>query len=90
LKIEECAMGDGGQCGSVFLDRAFVKWVQLIVGEREYKKLKPKARKMMLQQFEAGVKRCYAGDNKEYSVVLHGVEDNESAGIDDDTIKLKP
>ncbi|KAL1794655.1 hypothetical protein ACET3X_006471 [Alternaria dauci] len=90
LKLEECVMGDGGQCGSVFLDHAFVRWVQTIVGEREYEKIKPKAKRRMLQQFEAGVKRCYNGDNKVYSVELPGVEDNKSEGIDDDTISLKP
>ena len=44
----------------------------------------------MLREFEMAVKRCYTGDNKEYSVDLPGVEDNIDMGIDDDTIKLKP
>ncbi|KAH6849437.1 hypothetical protein B0T12DRAFT_418225 [Alternaria alternata] len=90
LKVEECAMGDGDQCGSVFLDHAFVRWVQTIVGEREYENIKPKAKRRMLQQFEAGVKRCFTGDDKVYSVELPGVEDNRDCGIDDDTISLKP
>jgi hypothetical protein len=83
-------MGDGAECGSVFLDQAFVKWIQTIVGEREYEGLKAKAKARMLRQFEQGVKRCYTGDSKEYTVELPGVDDNSSEGIDDDTIKIKP
>ncbi|KAG9188814.1 hypothetical protein G6011_07519 [Alternaria panax] len=90
LRVEECAMGDGDQCGSVFLDEAFVKWVQTIVGEREYGELKDKAKARMLREFEEGVKRCYNGDSKVYTVELPGVEDNSSEGIDDDQIKIKP
>lgn len=44
----------------------------------------------MLREFEMSVKRCYTGDDKEYSVDLQGVEDDPEQGIDDDTIKLKP
>jgi hypothetical protein len=80
---------EGDKCGSIFLDKAFIKYVKLIVGEEVYERLKDKAKARMHQDFE-GVKRCYTGDNKTYSVDLQGIDDNESVGIDNDTIKLKP
>ncbi|KAL8798869.1 MAG: hypothetical protein Q9182_006325 [Xanthomendoza sp. 2 TL-2023] len=90
LQLEECAVGDGGLCGSVFLDAAFEKYVETIVGKEQYSRIKLKSRKKMLREFEMSVKRCYTGDDKEYSVDLQGVEDNPEQGIDDDTIRLKP
>lgn len=43
----------------------------------------------MIREFETAVNRSYAGDNKDYSVDLQGVEDNLREGINDDTITLK-
>lgn len=44
----------------------------------------------MMREFEESIKRCYSGDDQEYSVDLQGVKDNPREGIDDDTITLKP
>ncbi|KAF2643572.1 actin-like ATPase domain-containing protein [Massarina eburnea CBS 473.64] len=90
LQIEECAIGDGGLCGSVYLDQAFERYIKTIVGEEEYKAIKERDKKKMLQEFELSVKRTYSGDDKPYSVDLRGVQDNLDDGIDDDTITLKP
>ncbi|KAL8790194.1 MAG: hypothetical protein Q9213_000725 [Squamulea squamosa] len=65
-------------------------YVTTIVGKDQYSEIRPKSRKKMLREFEMSVKRCYTGDDREYSVDLQGVEDNPEQGIDDDTIKLKP
>lgn len=44
----------------------------------------------MLKEFEFGIKRSFMGDdNKDYSVDLRGVEDNEEEGIVDDNVPLK-
>ncbi|QDS68467.1 hypothetical protein FKW77_010834 [Venturia effusa] len=48
-----------------------------------------KSKQKMMREFEAAVKRSYAGDNKDYSVDLQGVDDDLAEGIDDDTITLK-
>ncbi|KAH7125733.1 hypothetical protein B0J11DRAFT_506551 [Dendryphion nanum] len=90
LAVEECAVGDGGLCGSVYLDQAFERYIKTIVGENEWKQIKDKSKKKMMKEFEESIKRCYAGDNQEYSVDLQGVDDNPQEGIDDDTITLKP
>lgn len=80
----------GGLCGSVYLDQAFERYIKTIVGEDEWSSIRDKSKKKMMREFELSIKRCYAGDNQEYSVDLQGVEDNPQEGIDDDTITLKP
>lgn len=80
----------GGLCGSMYLDTAFVRYVKTIVGDIQYDQLKDKAKRAMMREFEQSVKRCYNGDDEEYSVDLRGVADNPELGIDDDTITLKP
>lgn len=93
VSIEDVAlliMDQGGLCGSVFVDAAFERYVKTVVGEKEYEAIRPRARKRMMKEFENSVKRCYTGDDKEFSVDLPGVQDNPEEGIDDDTIKLKP
>ncbi|KAH7081489.1 hypothetical protein BKA63DRAFT_462626 [Paraphoma chrysanthemicola] len=90
LQIEECAVGDGDLCGSVYLDQAFEKYIRTVVGEEQWMSVKDKAKKKMMGEFELSIKRCYAGDNQQYSVDLQGVDDNPQEGIDDETIGLKP
>lgn len=81
----------GDLCGSVFLDLAFQRYIMTLVGEDKYSAMKETSKKRMMRDFEAGVKRAYAGDpKKEYTVDLKGVEDDEANGICDDTISLKP
>ncbi|KAF2034234.1 actin-like ATPase domain-containing protein, partial [Setomelanomma holmii] len=90
LQIEECAVGDGALCGSVYLDQAFEKYIKIVVGEEQWANTKDKAKKKMMREFELSIKRCYAGDDQQYSVDLQGVEDNPQESIDDETIGLKP
>lgn len=81
----------GDLCGSVFLDLAFERLIRTLVGVEKYSIIKESNKKRMMRDFEAGVKRAYAGDpNKEYTVDLRGVEDDESNDICDETITLKP
>ncbi|KAI0517987.1 hypothetical protein F5B22DRAFT_654313 [Xylaria bambusicola] len=90
LQLEECAMGDGDLCGSVFLDLAFERYITTIVGEEAYSYIKQVNKNKMLREFEFGVKRAFDGaEDKDYSVDLKGVEDNIEEGIVDDTIPLK-
>ena len=90
LRMEECAVGDGELCGSVFLDSAFEKHIKVKVGERQYMKIKELKRKRMLRDFEQAVKKAYDGSNKEYTVELVGVEEDLDKDIHEDMIKLKP
>jgi hypothetical protein len=47
-----------------------------MVGETQWDDMKDKAKKKMMSEFELSIKRCYAGDDQQYSVDLQGVEDN--------------
>jgi hypothetical protein len=80
----------GDLCGSVFLDQAFEKYIQTVVGEQQYAGLRDRAKKKMLKEFENIVKRSYTGEDKEYSVDLAGVADNAAFGINDESITLRP
>lgn len=82
-------MFQGELCGSVFLDMAFEKHIKTVVGDEQYAKLKDRAKKKMIKEFEIGVKCSYTGEEKEYSVDLSGVEDNPEYHINDETITLK-
>ena len=60
-----------------------------MVGEQHYAKIKDRAKKKMLRDFEYGVKRCFRStDNRAYSVDLKGVADDIARGIDDETITV--
>ena len=83
-------MSVGGLCGAVFVDAAFEKHIKMLVGEQTYNSINERRRLRMLREFENAVKRCFSGDNKEYSVDLPGVEDDPDNGIDDGTIRIKP
>ncbi|KJZ69823.1 hypothetical protein HIM_10776 [Hirsutella minnesotensis 3608] len=90
LRIEECAVGEGGLCGSVFLDLAFERYIKMIVGQEQYGTVSELNKKRMLKDFEFGVKRCFTVESKkDYSVDLRGVKDDFMAGIIDETINLK-
>ncbi|KAK7398435.1 hypothetical protein QQX98_012186 [Neonectria punicea] len=90
LEIEECAIGDGGLCGSIFLDTSFEQHICTLVGEKEYAEIKPIHKQRMMKMFELGVKRSFTLEsNKDYSVDLRGVVDNYDEGIEDDCITLK-
>ena len=80
----------GGLCGSVFLDLAFQKYIETIIGEMEFKSIKESNRKKMMREFEYGIKRCFSEQNDQtYSVDLKGVKDDPKNGIVDDTITVK-
>ncbi len=72
------------------IDKAFERYIRLLVGERQYDELREKVKRMMLLEFEMSVKRCFTGDDKKYSVDLRGVEDSPQEGIEDETIPLAP
>ncbi|OCL04566.1 hypothetical protein AOQ84DRAFT_415939 [Glonium stellatum] len=89
LQVEECVVGVGEFCGSVFLDSEFEKYISTIVGETAYLKIREDNRKKMLQEFEYGIKRAFCDDAEEpYSVDLKGVKDDSENGIFDGTIEV--
>ena len=80
----------GELCGSIFLDLAFQKYIETIIGEMEFQSIKESNRKKMMREFEYGIKRCFSEQNDQtYSVDLKGVKDDPKNGIVDDTITVK-
>lgn len=80
----------GGLCGSAFLDMAFRKNIQVLIGKEQWDNLKDRDKKKMSREFEFGVKLSFTADStRQYSVDLRGVKDNPAEGILDDTITLK-
>jgi hypothetical protein len=59
------------------------------VGEKQWEGLKDKSKKKMMTNFEMAIKRCYAGDDQQFSVDLQEVEDDPAVGIEDETIVLR-
>ena len=75
----------------MFLDTNFEKYIETICGEKEYRSLREKHRKMMMRYFEYRVKHSFNGHNdQKYSVDLRGVKDDPKHGVSDDTITIKP
>ena len=73
----------------MFLDLAFQKYIETVVGEKEYNSIKESNRKKMMREFEYGVKRCFSEQNDQiYSVDLKGVKDDPEHGIIDDSITI--
>lgn len=74
----------------MFLDLAFQKYIETIIGEIEYRSIKENNRKKMMREFEYGIKRCFNENNDQtYSVDLKGVKDDPKNGVIDDTITVK-
>lgn len=81
----------GGLCGAAFLDQAFAKYIETLIGERQFQSIKESYRRRMMKEFEYGIKRTFTGhDDPEFSVDLFGVRDDPKNGIMDNTIVLKP
>ncbi|KAI5816996.1 hypothetical protein BZA77DRAFT_311532 [Pyronema omphalodes] len=92
LRVKESVTGEGGFCGSVYLDKDFEAFIRNMVGPEQYDKLKEGDKKYMMGMFELGVKPSFQYDNKENGrliVDLRGVQDDAKKGIVNDTIKLK-
>jgi hypothetical protein len=68
----------------------FERYIISLVGPEVYAGIKQANRNKMLRDFEFGVKRAFDGSSdKDYSVDLKGIDDDEEKGIVDDTIPLK-
>jgi hypothetical protein len=79
----------GALCGSAYIDMGFEKFVKFKVGEAEYGKISEKHRKRMMLDFDVQVKRSFgAQEQKNRTVELRGVENNDREGIIDENILL--
>ncbi|KAK6066839.1 hypothetical protein SCUP234_11895 [Seiridium cupressi] len=71
LKVSECVEGDGDLCGGVILDQAFGDRLMKHVGKHAWKKITAKEKKkMMLIEWEWGIKTNFTADTDKYVVEM--------------------
>ncbi|KAK9426488.1 putative Actin-like ATPase domain-containing protein [Seiridium unicorne] len=89
LKVSECVEGDGDLCGGVILDQAFGDRLMKHVGKHAWKKITAKEKKkMMLIEWEWGIKTNFIADTDKYvvemprSVIMPAVNFLKSVNVD--------
>ncbi|KAF8253057.1 hypothetical protein K440DRAFT_274852 [Wilcoxina mikolae CBS 423.85] len=93
LKVKECVTGAGGFCGSVYIDKAFERYIKTLVGPTQYSQLRERDKKYMMSDFELGIKPLFrypSGRSEKHVIDLRGVRDDIPNGIHDESITLKP
>ncbi|EAT86144.2 hypothetical protein SNOG_06313 [Parastagonospora nodorum SN15] len=101
--IEEATVGNGAQCGGIFVDRAFLRWLECRLGTSDFVKiagcrseqiprisLSKKAAKI-LQDFTLEVKTGFSGTETGYLVLpnpLSAIEEDKARGIRDGEITV--
>ncbi|KAF8531050.1 hypothetical protein BDD12DRAFT_903507 [Trichophaea hybrida] len=91
LKVREFEVGEGGFCGSIFIDKAFETYIESLVGPKQYSAIPGRSKEKMKRNFDWGIKPMFQynlDENPRLSVDLPGVRDNIPLGIDDGTIRL--
>jgi hypothetical protein len=104
IQIQEATVGNGAQCGGTFVDRRFLKFLELRLGTTDFMSLAgcrseevpysslAKRASLMLQNFQQTAKSGFSGD-EDYTQELKGplsnIELDEARGITDGEILLK-
>ena len=90
IQINEVVRGSGGMCGSVYLDQRFEQHMRQLLGDEDFKMMKPYAKEQMMRSWEDSVKPAFGncaenGDpyEEEYLITLNGVPDCKDKNIDD-------
>lgn len=86
--VVESAPGDGGLCGSTFLNRIFNRWI-----EKKFAKNKQwfedEYHAQVLEWFEKDIKTAFLGDDRHvYEIKVRGFPDDPSLGIKDRTFRI--
>ncbi|CAG8962469.1 hypothetical protein HYFRA_00014199 [Hymenoscyphus fraxineus] len=90
LEIQETVKGEGGLCGSVYLNISFQNYIEILIGKEQYDKLPVASKRNMMMEFDQTIKRIFNEKNNEvHTIDLFGVEDDPNNDIDDNTIVLK-
>ncbi|KAI5850386.1 hypothetical protein DFP73DRAFT_539181 [Morchella snyderi] len=85
LQVEESAVGDGGLCGSTYLNRRFEEYLEGRIGADVMAKLRPEAKALMIKEFDEFIKPNFSdlAQVDEYFVTTPGVEPTKTNGIQD-------
>ncbi|KAH0562391.1 hypothetical protein GP486_002914 [Trichoglossum hirsutum] len=93
LEFEELLVGEGGKCGSTYIDRQFHKWMSRKFGEdfdRLSFELKGPGSRFM-REFE-GCKRDFGSSYEaeyQFTLVMRGVEDSEYYDADQSQVRMR-
>ncbi|EWG37123.1 hypothetical protein FVEG_00874 [Fusarium verticillioides 7600] len=76
--VKECVKGDGGLCGSIFLDENFLKLIKRKVSSTSWRNVdKADEKRFLNDEWEHGIKKRFCGQDKSWLVALpegcHGV-----------------
>ncbi|KAH8145140.1 uncharacterized protein LAJ45_10920 [Morchella importuna] len=85
LQVEESAVGDGGLCGSTYLNRRFEEYLENRIGAGVMAKIRPEAKASMIKEFDEFIKPNFSdlAQVDEYFVTTPGIEPTEANGIQD-------
>lgn len=105
IAVQEVTIGCGDQCGGSFVDRAFLRWLEIKLGTMDFLKISdcrsedmprtslPKKLARMLQDFIIEVKSGFSGTETSYIRLpnpLSSIEEDESRGIREGEICITP
>ena len=91
FSLEECSVGVGAACGSVYLDQGFERLVRNRLGRRAYSILTSKCIAGSLRYFES-IKRDFnpydADCETEFDIPLRGALNFPEIGLEDGYLRL--
>lgn len=69
MTVREFVKGQGGLCGAVFVDDAFIKLLERKMGKSSWAKMTPASRKRILNDdWEHGIKRQFLGQERTWTI----------------------
>jgi hypothetical protein len=90
--VEECSVGTGAACGSIYLDQAFENLLKGRFGKAWEKILTPKRLLELVRYFDSSIKRQFnpldPSADTEFEVPIAGVDDILWIGFEDGYLRL--
>lgn len=90
LVLDQCVVGDGDLCGSIFINIEFQKQLEGLLGD-DMGRLSRQAKEKISEDFEYDIKRNYSSQsNNMFFIDLPGLADNATFGIRNGNMKIDP
>ena len=91
--VEECTVGTGAACGSIYLDQGFENLLKGRFGKAWEKVLTPKRLIELVRYFDSSIKRQFnpldtSATDTEFEVPIAGVDDIPWIGFEDGYLRL--
>lgn len=92
FSVEECSVGTGAACGSIYLDQAFIGLLTKKFGRKADTVLTKKRVAELVRHFDISIKRQYnpldPRCETEYEIAFAGVQDMPEIGLEDGYLRL--